>query len=207
MPAIFDQGAFAPCPAPFNLAAHVLQHADAQPDKIALSVLGLSGAERWSYGRLSSAVRGVASGLLSAGLEPGQIVLMRLGNTVDFPLVFLGAIAAGLVPVPTSAMLTEREVAKMIVTLQPAAIVRARGVACPPEGRIFDETDIAAWCTLPPAEFAMGDPDRLAEFGLPIVPDSLADHPGPLAGVLAGLDWAVEQGATAIDYTVIVKIL
>ncbi|MEY3003672.1 MAG: hypothetical protein RLZZ491_848 [Pseudomonadota bacterium] len=45
---------------------------------------------------------------------------------------------------------------------------------------------------------ANGDPDRLAEFGLPILPDSLADHPGPLAGVLAGLDWAAEQGATAI---------
>ena len=45
---------------------------------------------------------------------------------------------------------------------------------------------------------ANGDPARLAEFGLPILPDSLADHPGPLAGVLAGLDWAAAQGATTI---------
>jgi molybdopterin-guanine dinucleotide biosynthesis protein A len=45
---------------------------------------------------------------------------------------------------------------------------------------------------------ANGDPARLAEFGLPVLPDSLADHPGPLAGVLAGLDWAAGQGATAI---------
>ncbi|NKX44500.1 molybdenum cofactor guanylyltransferase MobA [Roseicyclus persicicus] len=45
---------------------------------------------------------------------------------------------------------------------------------------------------------ANGDPARLAEFGLPVVADSLADHPGPLAGVLAGLDWAAGQGATAI---------
>ncbi len=41
---------------------------------------------------------------------------------------------------------------------------------------------------------ANGDPSRLAEFGLPILPDSLPDHPGPLAGVLAGLDWAAGQG-------------
>jgi molybdopterin-guanine dinucleotide biosynthesis protein A len=45
---------------------------------------------------------------------------------------------------------------------------------------------------------ANGDPARLAEFGLPVLPDSLADHPGPLAGVLAGLDWAASLGATDI---------
>jgi molybdenum cofactor guanylyltransferase len=45
---------------------------------------------------------------------------------------------------------------------------------------------------------ANGDPARLARFGLPVLPDSLADHPGPLAGVLAGLDWAAALGATAI---------
>ena len=36
---------------------------------------------------------------------------------------------------------------------------------------------------------ANGDPARLAEFGLPIVADSVPDFAGPLAGVLAGLDW------------------
>ena len=45
---------------------------------------------------------------------------------------------------------------------------------------------------------ANGDPARLAGFGLPILPDSLPDHPGPLAGVLAGMDWAAGQGARAI---------
>lgn len=45
---------------------------------------------------------------------------------------------------------------------------------------------------------ANGDPARLSEFRLPVLPDSLPDHPGPLAGVLAGLDWAAAQGATAI---------
>lgn len=45
---------------------------------------------------------------------------------------------------------------------------------------------------------ANGDPARLSGFGLPVLPDSLPDHPGPLAGVLAGLDWAAGQGAEAI---------
>jgi len=36
---------------------------------------------------------------------------------------------------------------------------------------------------------ANGDPTRFAGFGLPVVADGLADYPGPLAGILAGLDW------------------
>ena len=45
---------------------------------------------------------------------------------------------------------------------------------------------------------ANGDPDRFADLGLPVLPDSVPDHPGPLAGVLAGLDWAASQGADHI---------
>jgi molybdopterin-guanine dinucleotide biosynthesis protein A len=37
---------------------------------------------------------------------------------------------------------------------------------------------------------ANGDPARFATFGLPVIPDGVADFPGPLAGILAGLDWA-----------------
>ncbi|HEX6093055.1 MAG TPA: molybdenum cofactor guanylyltransferase MobA [Dongiaceae bacterium] len=37
---------------------------------------------------------------------------------------------------------------------------------------------------------ANGDPARFASFGLPVVPDTIPDFAGPLAGVLAGLDWA-----------------
>jgi len=42
---------------------------------------------------------------------------------------------------------------------------------------------------------ANGDPARFADLGLPVLPDSVAGWPGPLAGVLAGLDWAAGQGA------------
>jgi len=37
---------------------------------------------------------------------------------------------------------------------------------------------------------ANGDPARFAAWGVPVVPDSVPDFPGPLAGILAGLDWA-----------------
>ena len=37
---------------------------------------------------------------------------------------------------------------------------------------------------------ANGDPARFAATGLPVVADDVPDFAGPLAGVLAGLDWA-----------------
>jgi molybdopterin-guanine dinucleotide biosynthesis protein A len=40
---------------------------------------------------------------------------------------------------------------------------------------------------------ANGDPARFAAFGLPVIPDSVADFPGPLAGILAGLDWMAKH--------------
>jgi molybdenum cofactor guanylyltransferase len=36
---------------------------------------------------------------------------------------------------------------------------------------------------------ANGDPLRFASFGLPVIPDTVANFPGPLAGILAALDW------------------
>ncbi len=40
---------------------------------------------------------------------------------------------------------------------------------------------------------ANGDPARFAEFGLPVVADGIEGFAGPLAGVLAGLDWAAAE--------------
>ncbi len=45
---------------------------------------------------------------------------------------------------------------------------------------------------------ANGDAARFAGLGLPVVADTIEGFAGPLAGVLAGLDWAAEQGAQAI---------
>jgi len=45
---------------------------------------------------------------------------------------------------------------------------------------------------------ANGDPTRFDDLGLPVVPDSIDGFAGPLAGVLAGLDWAATQGAAHI---------
>jgi molybdopterin-guanine dinucleotide biosynthesis protein A len=41
---------------------------------------------------------------------------------------------------------------------------------------------------------ANGDPVRFAPFGLPVIADTISDFPGPLAGVLAGMEWAARLG-------------
>ena len=40
---------------------------------------------------------------------------------------------------------------------------------------------------------ANGDPDHFSSFELPVVPDNLDGFLGPLAGLLAALDWAVDH--------------
>lgn len=45
---------------------------------------------------------------------------------------------------------------------------------------------------------ANGDAARFAGFGLPVLPDSLPGFPGPLAGILAGMDWAAGLGADRV---------
>ena len=40
------------------------------------------------------------------------------------------------------------------------------------------------------------DPSLFRDFGLAVRPDTLPDRPGPLAGILTGLIWAAELGAT-----------
>lgn len=44
---------------------------------------------------------------------------------------------------------------------------------------------------------ANGDLSRFARFTLPVVADTVADYPGPLAGVLAALDWSAEHAPEA----------
>lgn len=153
----FDMGPLPTCPAPFNMAHYVLSAGAKTPDKIALSVLGV---EDWTYRDLRAAVLGTATGLLQAGTTPGDRILMRLGNTVDFPLAYLGAIAAGLVPVPTASALTAREVAPMIKTLNPALILRDPAVDCPEDARTLSLDALRAMRDLPAAQWHMGDPER-----------------------------------------------
>jgi acyl-coenzyme A synthetase/AMP-(fatty) acid ligase len=151
-----------PCPSPYNLAQAVLAAGRATPDKIALAVLGPARADRWSFARLERAVLGLAGALLAQGFAPGDRILLRLGNTPEFPVAFLGAIAAGLVPIPTAEGLTPPELDRLIPLVAPRVILAGPRIALPDAPPCPILTDLAPLMDHAPAPYAMGDPDRLA---------------------------------------------
>lgn len=162
MISVSDSAPYPPCPQGFNLAAHVLAAADRVPDKIALAVVNPTGAQRWSYARLRHSILGCATGFLDHGLVPGDRLLMRVGNVVEFPIAYLAAIAVGIVPIPTSAQLTEPEVQVLMDMTAPAAVLHDGKTACPASARVIRTDRLSEWYGLPPAAFDLGDPNRLA---------------------------------------------
>ncbi len=146
------------------MAAYILARADSLSKKIALSIVSQDQAENWTYGQLKSAILGTATGLKNAGLNPGDRLLLRLGNTVDFPIVYLAAIAAGIIPVPTSAQLNKTEINQISEQVCPAMVVASPGVVLPDISvvPVLGLSDLRSMRSLPPTEPILGDPNRPA---------------------------------------------
>jgi acyl-coenzyme A synthetase/AMP-(fatty) acid ligase len=160
---LVDLGPPPAVPEMLNLAQYVLAAGQRLPDKSALQILRSNGAERWSYGRLTQAVLGIASGLQARGLAPGARVLLRIGNSADFPLAFLACIAAGLVAVPTSAQLSAPEITAMTCDLDIALVLAEAGVALPALAcPVLPTTALRAMEQLAPADWHQGEANRPA---------------------------------------------
>ena len=67
-----------------------------------------------SYAELAVAVNRVASSLVRSGIHQEDRVAMIMLDTVDFPVTFLGAIRAGIVPVPLNTLLTSEQYAYVL---------------------------------------------------------------------------------------------
>ena len=104
----------------FNLTTHCLASNLARwPDTPAWVLVDADGGETvWTFAAFAEAASRRAAALVSLGLGRGDRVLLRLDNGSDAALLFFAAIAAGLVPVTCSPLLTRREL---------AAIARASG--------------------------------------------------------------------------------
>lgn len=157
-----------PAAAPaFNLARHCLG-AGTDPARPALLVAeGPQGriVETWTYAAMAEAVARAAGGFSAYGLGRGARVLLRVGNTSTFPVLFFGAIAAGLAPIPTSTMLTEREV-DLILADSGARLVVGDGSGAMPSDAgaavVLGPAEIAALGAAAPVDFADTGPDDLA---------------------------------------------
>ncbi len=157
-------------PAHFNMARYCLDTAArTTPDKVALIVVSdvhapAITAERWTYAQLADAVRRVAAGLRQLGLEPGARIMIRMGNTSDYALLFFGAITAGYVPLPSSAQLTSEEADFLLADSGARAIAMSNELVMQlPSGVIaLSSTDLARWriecAPLDYADTAAADP-------------------------------------------------
>lgn len=107
-------------------------------------------------------------------------------------------------PGEAEAVLAEPGAAPSRIAALTAALVLAGGQArrmgggdkplLPLDGRPLLAHILDALKPLPVAISANGDPSRFAGFGCPVLPDGPFRDEGPLAGVLAGLDWASSLG-------------
>ncbi|MEY2927415.1 MAG: hypothetical protein RL367_1892 [Pseudomonadota bacterium] len=95
--------ALADLPERFNAADDlIVPNLAVRPDKVA--IFDHRGA--CTYAQLSDRIDRMAGVWASLGVKPGDRVLLCLLDTRDFPTVFLGAIKAGVVPVPLNTLLT-----------------------------------------------------------------------------------------------------
>jgi acyl-CoA synthetase (AMP-forming)/AMP-acid ligase II len=69
------------------------------------------GGERISYARMWDRAARVAGGLREAGIRPGDRVAVRLPNSIDWVLAFVGGLMAGAIVVPVNTRFTESEAA------------------------------------------------------------------------------------------------
>lgn len=145
MLSVVDTRPHPPLPPAMNLAAHVLARATDLGDKPALVILHRDRDETISYARLLALTLGCAAHLLALGLTPGDRILLRLGNGPAFPVAFLGAIAAGLVPVPTSAALTPPEVTRLAALVTPRLILAEPGISLPDSAVPVHAPTLAQW--------------------------------------------------------------
>ena len=118
-------------------------------DKLALAVLrdpqDPEPAESWTYGALEDAILRVAGGLLALGLSRGDRFLIRMENTSTYALLFFGAIAAGVVPVPASEALSAREATFVLADSGARAVALSKHLASgdiPPGVIVLDDRDV-----------------------------------------------------------------
>jgi acyl-coenzyme A synthetase/AMP-(fatty) acid ligase len=159
MRSVIDTRPHPALPPRFNLAAHVLGRAKALGDRPALVILHPNRDETFTYASLRALALGCATHLLAQGGQPGDRILLRLGNGPAFPIAFLGAIAAGLVPVPTSAALTVPEVARLAALAAPRLILADPGLALADGPTPTLSPDLDLWATLPPHSPTLTDPN------------------------------------------------
>jgi benzoate-CoA ligase len=109
----------APPPERFNFAQHLLAaNATRAARPVFIDDLGTL-----SFGALDERVRRLAAGLRALGIRREERVLLVMQDCNDWPVSFLGAIYAGIVPVAVNTLLTADDYAYMLENSRAQAVL------------------------------------------------------------------------------------
>ena len=109
-----------PAPGPrFNLAQHLLGLNISRPNKAAF----IDDHGALSYAQLAERVQRLAAGLLDLGVRREERVLLLMHDGCDWPVSFLGALHAGIVPVAINTLLTAEDYAYMLQNSRAQAVL------------------------------------------------------------------------------------
>ncbi len=106
-------------PEAFNFAQHLLALNSSRAAKAAF----VDDASTLSYGQLEERVRRMAAALRSLGLKREERVLLLMQDCNDWPVAFLGALYAGVVPVAVNTLLTADDYAYMLAHSRAQAVL------------------------------------------------------------------------------------
>ncbi len=94
-----------PLAAHFNFAQHLIECNAAHPARTAY----IDDTGALSYGELAERIRRLAAALLASGVRREERVLLLMHDCSDWPVSFLGAMYAGIVPVAVNTLLTAED--------------------------------------------------------------------------------------------------
>ena len=94
----------------FNFAQHLLDANRARPASVAY----IDDRESMTYGELDERVRRMAAALLALGMRREERVLLLMHDNNDWPVAFLGALHAGVVPVAVNTLLSADDYAYIL---------------------------------------------------------------------------------------------
>ena len=106
-------------PSRFNFARHLLETNRHRGTKNAY----IDDTGSLTYGALDEGVRKVAGALYATGLRREERVFVCLHDTIDFPLAYLGALYAGVIPVCANTLLTVDDYAYMLEHSRAQALI------------------------------------------------------------------------------------
>ena len=84
------------------------------PDRICLQIKKGTDWERWTYGQIEDLSLKIGAFLIKAGFKKGDFAAICLENRPEWPVIYLGIMAAGLTCVPFDTQLIGQEIENLI---------------------------------------------------------------------------------------------